>query len=424
MTGWAGRVLERRTWFHLLGFLVGAGLLASRGPDRLWQPELWAEDGAIWLQQAYNLGPPSLAMPMTGYLQSLSRLTALLAVHLPLTYAPSIFAWTAFALQIAPAALLLSSRGEALIGSLTVRLLLVLYYVGGPNAAEVYINLTNAMWHLALLAFLLVVLPKPRTGWGLGAEAALLVLAGLSGPLVLFIAPIAWWHGWAERREPGNAGRVFYAALLSVCGALQGALVAAQLADGRLGHLGANFNRFAHIFADQIILGGMLGSALVWRLLTHVLWQDGWAAGGVCVIAAAMGLAAFIKGPNAYRQLVVLSVLIMASALKSPMVTSSGPQWEQMQYPGIGDRYYIIPMLAWFSTLLVLASGNLRFGLHWVARLLVLCCAIGVVGDWYVSRYVPTGYHDAAKRFDRASPGTVVTFPENPTSWKFDLTKR
>ncbi len=114
----------------------------------------------------------------------------------------------------------------------------------------------------------------------------------------------------------------------------------------------------------------------------------------------------------------------MAGALKSPMVSAVIPQWEPMQYPGVGGRYYIIPMLAWFTTLLVLATVRWRFGLQWVARGLVLCCAVGVVYDWHYTPYVHTGYHSAAKMFDRAPPGTVVTFPENPVPWHFELTKR
>ena len=45
-------------------------------------------------------------------------------------------------------------------------------------------------------------------------------------------------------------------------------------------------------------------------------------------------------------------------------------------------------MLAWFMTLLVLAAGISRFGLHWVARGVMLCCVVGIVTDW---RHVPYG---------------------------------
>ena len=113
-----------------------------------------------------------------------------------------------------------------------------------------------------------------------------------------------------------------------------------------------------------------------------------------------------------------LAALIMASGLKSPMVSLSA-QWMAMQNPEIGDRYYIFPMLAWFMTLLVLAAGRSRLGLHWVARGVMLCCVVGIVTDWRHVPYAHTGYYEAAKKFDRAAPGTTVVFPENPLSWQF-----
>ncbi len=121
---------------------------------------------SFWLQDAYQRGVASLLLPHTGYLQTLSRLAGLLFLALPLTSAPLLFALVAFAVQLAPAALLLSARGAVLVPSLAARLLLAAYYIGEPNSTEVHVNLTNAMWHLAIAGFLIIVLPKPRRAWG------------------------------------------------------------------------------------------------------------------------------------------------------------------------------------------------------------------------------------------------------------------
>jgi len=404
--------------------LLGAGLLLfSRGPSRLLHPELWAEDGVLWLAQAYDVGRSCLLIPVVGYLQTLSRLGAMLAVHLPLTWAPLIFALIAFVVQLAPVAILLSRRAAALVPYWPARLLLSLYYVGLPNSHEVYVNLTNAMWHLALVAFLLVILPKPRTTFGVAADGAVLVLAGLSGPLVLFIAPVAWWQVVAARHQPDGPKRVLYAGLLSLCALVQGGLVAAHLGTARAGNLGADPDRLAHILADQIFLGGIIGGNNVSLLLQQPFWLRFWPAVACCVAGFFLMGAAFLRGPRAFRQLTVLAALIMASALKSPMITFSQPEWFPMQYPGIGGRYYVIPMLAWFAALTVLAASS-RTGLRWVARALIACCMIGVASDWVYPPYVATAYHNAAKTFARAPAGTTVSFPENPIGWTFALTKR
>ncbi|HVE23716.1 MAG TPA: hypothetical protein VNC39_17240 [Acidocella sp.] len=423
----AGDRTDLRVWLNLVGVLCAAGLLLSRAPDHLLHPQLWGEDGVFWVSQAYNLGFRCLAIPESGYLQTISRIGALLAIQLPLTAVPFIFSLIAFVIQLAPVALLLSRRGEQLIPSLLGRLLIVLLYIGEPNSSEAYVNLTNAMWHLALVAFLLVILPKPRTTTGLWLDAVVLILAGLSGPLVLFIAPIAWWELVRLRRCTGRAKTLLYAGVLTSCAVVQGILIAMtamHTTEARLGQLGANFSRLVHILADQIILGGVVGGKTVERLLTQNFWLHTWPATLCCLLALVLGLIAFVKGQAAYRQFVVLSALIMASALKSPMVSMTAPQWELMQRPGAGDRYYIIPILAWGATLLVLSTGKWRFGLQWFARGIMLYSTIGIVNDWHYFPYTHTNYYDSARIFDRATPGVTIEFFENPVPWHFFLTKK
>ena len=114
---WAGS----RIFLNVLGVLGSAGLLFSRGPGHLLHPELWAEDGVVWLHRAYSAGWHCLTIPCAGYLQTLSRLGALLAVALPLTQAPLIFALIAFVIQLTPVVLLLSPRGALLPPSRTAR---------------------------------------------------------------------------------------------------------------------------------------------------------------------------------------------------------------------------------------------------------------------------------------------------------------
>ncbi len=418
----------RPTWGHGLFWLCLAGfalLLFSREPGHLLAPQLWAEDGVLWVAHGYDYGLVTLLQPRAGYLQTLSQLGGLVGIGLPFTAIPLFFALVAFVVQMAPAALLLSRRGAGLIASLPARLLLVAYYIGQPNSAEVYVNLTNAMWHLALLAFMLVVLPKPKTRFGLGLDIALLFLAGLSGPLALFIAPLAWWQARRGRGEAGGRERTAYAAVLSLCALAQGLLILASLGTERHGQLGVTLDRLFHIFADQIVLGGTIGGANVDLLLMQHWWLHTLPPALCCLAAVGLGIVAFIKGPDAYRQLVVLSALIMASALQSPMISEVMPQWDPMQRPGIGDRYYIIPMLAWFATLLVLAARPWAWGVGmWVGRALLCLCLVGIVADWQYLPYVPTGYYAAARTFDQAAPGTVVVFPINPVPWKFTLTKR
>jgi hypothetical protein len=398
---------------------VAAALLFSRDPGRLRHPELWAEDGLSWLVDAYNHGAASLVTPHSGYLQTISRLGAYLVLLLPFTAIPLAFALLSFVVQLAPAALLLSRRSAALIPSLPARLVLAFYYLGVPNAPEVYVNLTNAMWHLALVAFLLIVLPKPPGAWQRGVDILVLVLAGVSGPFSLLLAPVAWWHAALGRRAPEFRDRTIYAIAVSLCAIIQAGCVVAGAQATRIDELGASFNRLVHIVADQVLLGGIVGSGAVDRLMAHAWWMGVWPAAVVCLVGLGVWTAAWQRGPPAFRQFTAFAVLLIAAALASPV----GAQWGPLQTPSIGGRYFLIPMLAWIAAILVLAARPCRWGGHWLARLALCACLIGVEHDWRITPLTPTGYQTAARTFDAAPAGTVVVFPENPVTWTFALTK-
>lgn len=149
--------------FHVIIFFIAFAIVVSRRPDALFNPQFWAEDGKNWYAQAYNLGIlPSLFLPHTGYLQTISRLTASLAQFFPLAFAPLIFNLVAIAIQILPVNLVISSRFAALIPTLKSRLLLGFVYLALPNSYEINANITNAQWHLALLACMVVLAAPSR----------------------------------------------------------------------------------------------------------------------------------------------------------------------------------------------------------------------------------------------------------------------
>ena len=72
-----------------LTVLVAAALVVLRKPDVLNNPQFYAEDGAVWYADAYNLGwLRALTIPDGGYLNSLQRLVAAISLLVPLRYAP------------------------------------------------------------------------------------------------------------------------------------------------------------------------------------------------------------------------------------------------------------------------------------------------------------------------------------------------
>jgi hypothetical protein len=164
--------------WQVLVFLAALAAVFSRLPGTLLYPQFYAEDGWVWYQQAYNLGwLRPLLMTQAGFLQTLPRLVADVALLFPMQWAPLIMNLSGAVVQVLPVTALLSRRCTTW-GPLPVRVLMGVIYIAIPNAPEVHIVLTNAMWHLAVLQALLA-LSVPPLGWR-GRVLLVLALADVS----------------------------------------------------------------------------------------------------------------------------------------------------------------------------------------------------------------------------------------------------
>src|SRR5215467_5917128 len=79
---------EGRAVFHLAIFFACLLMLYSRRPDVLGNAQFYAEDGERWYRGAYEFGWRCLLIPEVGYLQTVSRLVAMLALLFPFSVAP------------------------------------------------------------------------------------------------------------------------------------------------------------------------------------------------------------------------------------------------------------------------------------------------------------------------------------------------
>src|SRR5688572_304731 len=91
--------------------VLTAALLALRKPWALHTPQLWAEDGSIFLTQDEQMGIRAWWLPYNGYLHLLPRLIAWIASHTAdPAWWPAIYNGCAFALTVALFARLASPR--------------------------------------------------------------------------------------------------------------------------------------------------------------------------------------------------------------------------------------------------------------------------------------------------------------------------
>lgn len=408
---------DRRVWPHLV---LIAAIAVSRRPDAILHPQFWAEDGQVFYHDAYTTGLPALWSPLGGYFNTLSRLVAAFAVQFPLIAAPAIYAAFAAFFQLLPAALLLSPRLATALPSWPARLALAYFYAAIPNSYELNLNLTNAQWHLAMAAFLLVVATPPASHLGRIADTLLLTLSGLSGPFDIFLLPIAWLEVWQNGPSRRNA------LILTATSAVQLACLLTPHPDSaaRLHiKLGATPGRFIDIVTIQILIGDLLGHRATARLYSLPLAHRQLFFATVFAFATFAVVLAFTIGPTIHRKAVFWASGLFTAALLTPLATATGNQWAEMTRPGVATRYYLFPGLVWFATWLILAASPWR-PVRVAANAFLAAAVIGVALDWRYPPYDPTAFAAQAAAFAAATPGTAITFPENPPGWAMVLTKR
>ncbi len=367
----------------------------------------------MWYPDAYNRGWRCLLSPWTGYLQTASRLVALATLPFPLAWVPRLFAAAAILVQACVAAFMVSGRMAILCPARWIRCLFALLYVLQPNAYETYANLTNVQWHLGLLAFLVIIGAPPSRPSGWAFDVAVLVVSGLSGPLCIFIAPVAVLRALLMR----DRASVARAAIVCAGAATQLWCVFGPGAGRGAPHLGAGPVRLARIVSLQIVLALLFGRHEMSVYMEWPSWHDGVLP--LCVAAAALllTLRTVWTGPPVVRLACLFGSLVLAATLIRPTGSASESAWEILAIPDTDTRYFFLPALAWAAVLFALANDRNRV-FRWIGRMMLLVLVVMLPGDWRLPQTFPlrepTDFVQKARAFAVAAPGTVMTFPVQP----------
>jgi hypothetical protein len=395
--------------------VLAVGILVARRPDAVVHPQFWAEDGTVYFAQAYNRGAVTVLAPGAGYLQLIPRLTALLAQPLGLAAAPALFNLVGMLAQLAPALFILSSRFQGAIPDLRVRALVGVLYLLVPNF-EVHVTVISAQWHLALL-MCMVVIAAPARGLAWRCfDVAVIAVGGLSGPLILVVAPLALIR-WLTTRQPWYGVVAAVATLLAI-------VQVRTIHDNARPDmpLGAGVRSLIRILADRVIVPGLTGeqnSAIFSLHLWHgLLWAT-------LLVVATLALAGLVvlRGPAELRILLAFGAASLALSLRNPLITPTGPQWPPITMGLDGMRYFLLPTLA-FVVLVV--WGISRLPRPALALAGALLSGLFIAGTATHFQYPPMADERpaaAAATLDAAPRGTVLDLPINPPGWSMSLTK-
>ena len=143
-------------------------------------------------------------------------------------------------------------------------------------------------------------------------------------------------------------------------------------------------------------------------------------------------LYAFRYAPTELKLFILFATLVLGMALSHPLASmeSEYAQWDLMQIPGIGNRYYFFPMLALLASVVwMLQSSAFKSRIPRYAAVLFLTLLLfGIYRDFEYRPYRDLQFQRFAAEFDRTAPGTRFAIPLNPFipgyDWTMRLTKR
>jgi len=326
-----------------------------------------------------------------------------------------------------PIPVFLSDRYESIPYS--TRLFGTLLYLVLPNSFEIHATATNIQWHLALTSCLILLADSEASE---GArlrifDCSVIALTALDSPLGLFLIPIAALQWWLRRDR-----RSLWSVWLLIPGSLIQVLVALFSNTRRIAPNGATLVRFTSIVGGQVFFSSLTGLRSLIRLY---FFSDARYLFPVETVSMLVGLAVVVvcarHAPTRLKLFLLFAGLEFFAALRNPLASMETYyyQWDLLQIPGVGNRYYFYPMIALIASLVwAYGSNSLPKVTRGFAAALLLCLPLGIFMDFQYRPLVDLQFKALAQEFEKAPPGTQIRIPVNPVTrgydWTLQLTKR
>lgn len=375
-------------------FAALAGLIALRKPSALHTPQLWAEDGSVFLLENDQFGLAALFQPYMGYLHTIPRLTAWLAsVLLDPAWWPAAYNGVAFACWVGVIARTFSARL-----ALPHKPWLALAMFVGPQTGEILLNLTNVQWIAAFVFVQQALIARPANGRERAGDLALIALVGLTGPFVIALVPLLAWRWWRDRRGDNLAVLL----VAGACAATQAWLIhrAAITFEHQHAPLQA-FNALA-VLSRRLLVWPIAGPDVA-----HALPPAATAAIGALVGGA---LLVWSLRPHP-RRLLRAQLLAAAALLMLAGFLRMRPDTWGADDLNFSDRYFFLPrvLLAWLILLEIDATPR---AVAWAARVAALGIALVHLPGYRLPDPPDFHWRERCDPIRRGEPGRIPILPE------------
>src|SRR3989344_1650809 len=321
-------------------FFTGTATLIYlfRSSQYLLKPQLYAEDGAVWLADAYNLGIRSLIIPYNAFFHSAERVMGYFVALLPLQYAPlilNISAWFTFTIFVyylfSPRTKILTNIYERVFVLISIGLV--------ANVDELFFNFSNSVFLLGATGLLILIASEPRTVYTKVLERFIFTIASFTLVFAWLYLPIVLIERY--RRKQNANFYLYCAAGGAILQTLSYLSSAATRSSATIQELLSRYT-LLEIY-NQIII-----PAVRFARVDVSFEVNRWS--GVAIATMSVGLFllgtiyVFRIGNKQIRYLLFFFAAMTIAALANPLTDSLEPV-KSMAVTRWGDRYFIFGII-------------------------------------------------------------------------------
>lgn len=414
-----------KDYWQTIGFVViAASAYIARAHQYILYPQLFAEDGTVWLAEGYSIGFKSVLIPYNGFFHTTERLFGILVAQLPLQLAPVIFNSTALLMFCWLIYYLFSSRTEIL--TLTYeKIFMLLAICLIANVDEFFFNFSNSIFLLGIIGALILIAKKPQNRLVSILEKSIFAISCLTLPFALFYLPIVV----IERFRYHKKAPFFLIA--TVIGSV------IQLAAYFLSHTQRSSVTFLSLFSkytlieinNQIIVPAVRFARIdTISSPNHITGIMISLSVLVCLIATILVMK---NCNNRVRFFLLFLALFTAASLKSPLIGQGFSATETLKVMSTtywGDRYFIYGILA--LTIILIKFTYLFIQPRARYPFLVIFMSFGLVTSFQYHSFfidrrlvdISFKYHEGVQQL-QTHRLQIVTIPINPEGWYMTLSK-
>jgi hypothetical protein len=415
-----------RSYITAVFVLIPSVLYLLRALQYIVKPQLYAEDGAVWLADAYNKGVKSLFIPYNQFFHTFERIFALLVVHLPLAVAPFLFNISGFFIFVVLCYYLFSVRSSILTNNFQ-RLFLALDLGLIANFTQFYFNFSNSVFLLEIIGLLIYLAVPSRNKIVRIIEKISFVIICLTLPFVWLYLPVLLFDRLHFKRK--NTFYLITALLTSGVQLCAYEFAASQRQTVPLSMLLSSKYVVIEVF-NQIITPALFFSRVNYNLMAQA--NDFLPILITCLVILLFSLFVIVRHASLeFKYLATFLILYTLLALKGPIAGGNAVGVNILKTMAItpaGNRYFFFGILCLILIVVLTVSIYFKQRAPYLFLLLFMSSALYLsiaTKSWVIHKNLfadySKSYSKSASAFRKSRGTKTVIIPENPIGWSIVL---